>query len=162
MNLNNIIVKNTYRQKLLPFAADFQQFLIDDQTCTNKYFTIINLITESNVKWHFGEARSYFTNLLELANFPYTTVEKIWLVFYLALVSCKQGLDFEAQLIYNNYKLLPQLETEETFFLYVKMQIQSCMATVNLVVNAPESEIEANLNELSNYSNEVRQYINTV
>lgn len=161
MNVINEQIKFLYKQNKLPSSEQLQTFL-QKSPCENKFFALVNLIIESNINWSFYKTKKYFSQILDLMPIKYNFIEKSWLLFYLVLISRKDGLDHEASIIYNEYKALPKLNNNSIFLSYIKLQVQLCIATINLILNVPRKELEQNLKEIESYSDDVRNYINII
>ena len=106
INLYTSIVGYKYLKGRLPSTYELSRYL-EENPCKNKYFALINLITEHNKTISYLSAKQYFTQLFELyiqvtkESFDYA--EKSRLILFLSIRSLINGVDAEAQIIKNDY-----------------------------------------------------------
>lgn len=166
MNIAYERVKLTYIHHQLPSEELLRQCFLNN-TLSNDYFVLVNIVTEAPAGFNsYIQAKVYFSQLLSLyeqvANIKYSPEERQWLIMHLSILSRKEGIDKEAPIILNDYKLLPRLQNPSIFIQYIQLQVKSTIATINLILRRPDAEVNQLLAELNSYPDSVREYINEV
>ena len=166
MNIAYERVKLTYIHHQFPSEELLRQCLLNN-TLSNDYFVLVNIVTEASAGFSsYIQAKVYFSQLLNLyeqvTNIKYSPEERQWLIMHLAILSRKEGIDKEAPIILNDYRLLPRLQNPSIFIQYIQLQVKSTIATINLILRRPDAEVNQLLAELNSYPDSVREYINEV
>lgn len=161
MNINLLTLQSIYIKLQLPSYNQLKNYFPSNANAIEKFFLITNIIVPYKRPILYEKMFNYLSSWVQLycscAQASFNQIEQKWLTLFLTTKAQPHALK---QLV-NTYNKMPQLQTDNSFLLYIKRGIQLDVCTALLYIpNSNPMLLQSLLKQIQTYPKLILQVPN--